>query len=125
MTSFAQLFLALFILLVPVRSSERSWTLSHAVTTPSDSTPVFQKRGTVELSLQESDPPLLFSIADQSAVDSKKILEKDAYYHLELKSKDGVPLVATVPACQLRRANFRYVELVVWLHKTFNFVHIL
>jgi hypothetical protein len=112
---------------VVVSASPKSWTLYHA--TISDSTsldPAFVPRGRIQLSLksdEEIDKPVvkeqeLYTLTIEHESDvltadwTKSLLQDDALYQLKLVSDDtpdAVPILTTIPACQLRRANFRCV----------------
>jgi hypothetical protein len=113
------------------KTLQKSWTLLHSfgdATAKSD----FTKRGTIRLSIDENaagastDPAKAVTIeieneVEFSVADVEAMLEH-GWYQLKIVPDDDtkdsksskVPAVRTsVPACQLRRANFRYVTIVV------------
>jgi hypothetical protein len=98
---------------------QKSWTLLHSFGGSTD----FTKRGTISLSIDETaatpaDPAaaVTMDIANEvefTPADVQAMLEHE-WYQLKIvpdgKDSKSVPAVRTsVPACQLRRANFRYV----------------
>ena len=113
--------------------SPKSWTLYHAIL-KDDAEPSFVPRGTVKLSLKSDDAkssgtkkkkmplgvqddlPYGLTLEHKENVLSPEflnaLLDDSAMYQLKLVSDDSpnaVPVITTVPACQVRRANFRYV----------------
>ena len=110
----------------------RSWTLYHAVV-DGKSDPDFTVRGQITLSLKDTneasvkkdkkvsplkgkdvDSPFQVELQHREEKVSsdfiQQILKEDSFYQLKLVSNDSrsaPSLISTVPACQLRRANFR------------------
>jgi hypothetical protein len=120
------------------KTLQKSWTLLHSfgdatATATATATSVFTKRGTIRLSIDENaagastDPAKAVTMEIENEVefspaDVQAMLEH-GWYQLKIVPEDDdnkdskqsskVPAVRTsVPACQLRRANFRYVTIV-------------
>lgn len=94
--------LALLVSLVPlVVSQKKTWTLYHAWKGHD-----FTKRGQVSLSLDQDEPTLLV----QNDVKAPS-LPIEALYQLKLveDGNESVYTLTSVPACQVHRANFRFV----------------
>ena len=103
------------------KTLQKSWTLFHSF---GDAVTDFTKRGTIRLSVDENaagiakDPSAAVTMeiendVEFSPADVEKLLEH-GWYQLKIVPDDkdskssSVPAVRTsVPACQLRRANFR------------------
>jgi hypothetical protein len=104
---------------------QKSWTLLHSFGANNSD---FTKRGTIRLSIDEAaaaagtanDPAAavtmeIENLTEFTPADVQAMLEH-GWYQLKIvpddnkDSSSSVPAVRTsVPACQLRRANFRYV----------------
>jgi hypothetical protein len=110
----------------------RSWTLYHAVV-DGTSEPDFTVRGQVTLSLKDPNEVSAKKDKKLSAIKGKdndspfqvelqhteekissdfmqQILKEDSFYQLKLvpnDSRSAPSILSTVPACQVRRANFR------------------
>lgn len=125
----------LLLIIAPVvsASTQRSWTLYHAIL-DGKSEPDFTVRGQITVSLKDpneqqatkkdrklsilkgkdTDSPFQVELEHKeeniSADFLQQILKEGSFYQLKLVSNDSrtAPfIIATVPACQLRRANFR------------------
>lgn len=124
----------LLLILAPLvsASARRSWTLYHSVL-DGKSEPDFTVRGQITLTLKDpseveikkdkklsilkgkhSDSPFKVELEHKDenvAADFlQQILKEDSFYQLKLVSNDSrsaPSIITTVPACQLRRANFR------------------
>ena len=95
-------------------SSSKTWTLHHAVFVDADPAPVFVPRGRIRFLNDDSDELKVTLENEEQALttDLAESLSNDhAWYQLKLVSDDddtnSEPVLATVPACQVRRANFR------------------
>jgi hypothetical protein len=92
----------------------RSWALLHSTTDLAGGDEAFRRRGRIQLSVEsgkdaklelENDPDAMKEFRDQGWYRLKLVPEqRESSTSAEL---GGVE--TTVPACQLRRANFRYV----------------
>jgi hypothetical protein len=110
------------------KTLQKSWTLLHSFGAGAGASD-FTKRGTIRLSIDEAaaaagtanDPAAAVTMEIENQVeftpaDVQAMLEH-GWYQLKIvpddnkdSSSSSVPAVRTsVPACQLRRANFRYV----------------
>jgi hypothetical protein len=113
--------------------SPKSWTLYHATLGESGSAPAFVKRGRIQLALKDDDDdssqeepkmpvgvkdaqPSAFALTIEHETNAltdaltKSLLVDNAMYQLKLVADDGsLPVLTSVPACHVRRANFRYV----------------
>lgn len=95
----------------------RSWALLHSTTDLAGGDETFRRRGRIELTVEsgkdaklelENDPDAMKEFRDQGWYRLKLVPEqRDSSTSAEF---DGVE--TTVPACQLRRANFRYVTVL-------------
>ena len=92
--------------------TSKTWTLHHAVF-DDEHAPVFVPRGRIRLSLDDNNE-LKATLEHEAEVldrDLAESLRNDrAWYQLKLVSDDDTksePILTTVPACQVRRANFR------------------
>ncbi|GAX17993.1 hypothetical protein FisN_18Hh206 [Fistulifera solaris] len=131
----------LLLVLAPFTTASvgRSWTLYHAIV-DGISEPEFTVRGQVTLSLKDPNEVSTKKDKKLSAIKGKdtdspfrvelqhteekippdfmqQILKENAFYQLKLvpnDSRSAPSILSTVPACQLRRANFRD-EFVVTL----------
>ena len=123
--------LGLSMLLTAVQAtSPQSWTLHHAIIDASGQVSDFTVRGKMTLSLKtdnskdnssatkpvgvkENSPFELTLESGDSAVTPQfvqSLLEKNAFYQLKLvpdKDPNALPVITTVSACEVRRANFR------------------
>lgn len=100
---------------------QKTWTLHHAVLSENHSEPQFVPRGKLILSIQEApedkkketEGPLHAVLEhDENALSNEmlqQLLTPGAWYQLKLvddaNSKHQV--ITTVPACHVRRSNFR------------------
>lgn len=114
--------LALFLLAVAsgttvVQAAEdlrRTWTLYHSVN-PKLGAKGFTKRGVVTLEPSDDNQVQLTVVNDENSLTAKDIdsMMASGWYQVKLvedKAQDGAtPVMTTVPACQMRRSNFRYV----------------
>jgi hypothetical protein len=111
--------LLLFVLLVTTSAVNandlrRTWTLYHS-TDPSKGEEGFTKRGIVSLDPGENEIKL--SVNNDEGCFSESDLENmmaSGWYQVKLvengaDSKSIAPVMTTVPACTVRRANFWYV----------------
>jgi hypothetical protein len=124
----------LLLVLAPFTTASvgRSWTLYHAIV-DGISEPEFTVRGQVTLSLKDPNEVSTKKDKKLSAIKGKdtdspfrvelqhteekippdfmqQILKENAFYQLKLvpnDSRSAPSILSTVPACQLRRANFR------------------
>lgn len=95
----------------------RTWTLYHS-TDPSKGEQGFAKRGIV--TLQPADNEIKLSVENDPDCLSQKDLEEmmmSGWYQVKLvengpDAKSVVPVMTTVPACTVRRANFRCVDTI-------------
>lgn len=125
---------SLMLVLAPFATASvgRSWTLYHAVV-DGKTDPDFTIRGQITLSLKDlneaatkkdnklsplkgkaTDSPFHVELQHKEETVSsdliQQILKEDSFYQLKLVSNDSQSspsIISTVPACQLRRANFR------------------
>lgn len=88
----------------------RTWTLYHSVD-PNLGEKGFSKRGVLTLEPQDNEINLTIANDDDSlAAENVKAMMASGWYQIKLVEdgkKAPVPVKTTVPACQLRRANFR------------------
>jgi hypothetical protein len=96
----------------------RTWTLYHSLD-PKLGAAGFTKRGVVTLtsgSSQETTDGIQLTIEndEEAALEALSISQmmESGWYQLQLVEEGSkvVPVQTTIPACQLRRANFRYVS---------------
>ena len=108
-----RLSLSCALLLLPLVSSKKTWTLYHAWKGHD-----FSKRGSITLTLENSVPTL--SVEN---VASATHLPSEDLYQLKLveDGKEDSYTLTSVPACEVHRANFRYVPL----HELFWTMHTL
>jgi hypothetical protein len=104
-------------------SSSYSWTLYHAMASPGHE-PVFETRGTVTLSVPEGSATVELQLNNDNDT-SKTVIDQlkanistniaSKMYQLKLVADSNdqatTPILTTVPACQVLRANFRCVFL--------------
>lgn len=83
----------------------KSWKLSHRLLNANDATDQWAARGTIELSLNEdSDEPSIVISNEKLEESFATLVQNDAaLYQIKL----GDTILTTVPACHLRRSNFR------------------
>jgi len=113
MLLFRTLSLAIALLVVRCQAevdASKSWTLYHSFNGGVD----FAPRGTVKLSIVDDSEVNLEveNTADcltEAAIES---LLQQKWYQLKLvedNNDEAPPILTSVPSCQVRRANFRYV----------------
>ena len=90
--------LVAFLPLLSTVVADRSWTLEHAAV-GTEAPPQWQKRGTLQLTSE--------GLALESSSESRLALDDKEWYQLRVQNSDGSVVLTTVPACQVRRANFR------------------
>ena len=88
---------------------QRTWTLYHSMN-PKLGDAGFTQRGTVTL---QADGDAAQLTAENTALTAENVatMMSSGWYQVKLvengSSSTAVPVMTTVPACQLRRANFR------------------
>jgi hypothetical protein len=122
-SSCALLLSSLVALLPHVAAAEalhRTWTLYHSLD-PKLGAAGFTKRGVVTLtSSDDATDGLQLTVEndEEAALEALSISQmmESGWYQLQLVEEGSpssvVPVQTTIPACQLRRANFRYVSFV-------------
>ncbi|GKY98941.1 hypothetical protein MPSEU_000849900 [Mayamaea pseudoterrestris] len=111
------IFCTILVTVIAESSESLSWTLYHAVVTPNQE-PNFEKRSSITLKVPEESLAAVLEIENEQATQSSnKVMEQlltnvDApkLYQVKLVSDDDAsrhPVVTSVPACQVLRANFR------------------
>lgn len=101
----------IFLLSVTV-SGDKSWSLFHSF----DSGKTFTERGTLSLRLTEEgqvEAKVEHSSNAGLELDQVNALAAKNLYQLKLTTSTGEEVITSVPACQVRRANFRYVGLLL------------
>lgn len=90
-------------LLLPYATAARSWQLLHSL----DSGKNFSERGTVSLALNEEGKPEMTVEHADNCLDLGAINTlSSGLYQVKLVS-GSQEVLTSVPACQVRRANFR------------------
>jgi len=95
-------------------AAQKSWTLWHSF----DSGKTFTERGVLTLGLLEEDGTLEMKLKQQEncvVVADPLKLQSELYQLKIISSTDEMEILTSVPACQIRRANFRD-ELIVTLN---------
>ena len=95
----------------------RSWALLHSTTDRSGGDQSFRRRGRIQLTVEDGNDAKLELENDPEAM---KGFRDQGWYRLRLVPEQGGSVASaeldgvetTVPACQLRRANFRYVTVL-------------
>lgn len=91
---------------------QRTWTLYHSMN-PKLGDAGFTQRGTVTLQVATDDGDAAQLTAENTALTAENVatMMASGWYQVKLvengSSSAAVPVMTTVPACQLRRANFR------------------
>ena len=96
------------------RASTKSWKLFHSTSV----TGTYVPRGTVTLSLSSSkdaESPVQLNVLNEEdaftvEMVNEMISQEGVLYHLKLVEEGAdnpTAIITTVPACQLRRSNFR------------------
>jgi hypothetical protein len=98
----------ILLLLLPAVCNAKAWQLLHSL----DSGKTFTERGTVSLDLNEDGQvDIKLDHADNCLdLDAVNALSSAGLYQVKLV-KDSVEILTSVPACHVRRANFRYVRM--------------
>jgi len=78
-----------------------SWTVSHAWNANEE----YTERGV--LSWSEEDSSLVLENTESISPDQLPELLEYGWYHVKVENNDGDYVMATVPACQLRRSNWK------------------
>jgi hypothetical protein len=95
---------ATILLLLPAVCNAKAWQLLHSL----DSGKTFTERGTVSLDLNEDGQVDIKLDHTDNCLDLEAVnaLSSTGLYQVKLV-KDSTEILTSVPACQVRRANFR------------------
>jgi hypothetical protein len=106
----------LFLIHISQSAISSSWTLYHSVLSSSEER-LFEKRGSITLTIPDEGAAAVLEIDNHAEALSNSVSEllvdvaTPKFYQLKLVSDENPslpPVMTTVPACQVLRANFRY-----------------